>query len=290
VDTADGKARYPAEYGRALPFSARSGARSLSMTAVDFFSFVGSLARHSEDAILPFFRTSLAAQDKSAGGAFDPVTEADRAAEVAIRRLIAASFPSHGIIGEEFGNERIDAEYVWVIDPIDGTKAFICGLPLWGTLIGLLHQGRPAYGLMNQPFTRERFSGDGRAAHFEGTGGKRTLRARACGSLSEAVLMTTHPALIPPPHRQRFDEVEARVKLSRYGGDCYAYAMLAAGHVDLVVEAGLKPYDIVALIPIIEGAGGIVTTWTGESAAGGGNIVAAGDRRVHAQALALLNG
>jgi myo-inositol-1(or 4)-monophosphatase len=259
------------------------------MTAIDFASFVETLATHSGDAILPFFRTSLAAHDKSANGDFDPVTEADRAGEVAMRRLINASFPSHGIIGEEFGAERREAEYVWVLDPIDGTKAFLCGLPIWGTLIGLTHNGRPVYGMMNQPFSRERFSGDGKAARYEGPAGRRMLRVRACPSVSEAVISTTHPGMMAPAERQRYDRLETRAKLSRYGGDCYAYAMLAAGHIDLVVESGLNSYDIVAIIPIVEGAGGVITSWSGGDASAGGSIIAAGDKRAHEEALAILN-
>jgi myo-inositol-1(or 4)-monophosphatase len=259
------------------------------MTAVDFASFVEALAAHSGEAILPFFRTSLAALDKSTNGAFDPVTEADRAGEVAMRRMINANFPSHGIIGEEFGAERPDAEYVWVLDPIDGTKAFICGLPIWGTLIGLTRRGRPVYGMMNQPFSRERFSGDGQVSRYVGPAGPRVLRVRDCQSVSAAVISTTHPGMMPADDRRRFEKLEAAAKLSRYGGDCYAYAMLAAGHVDLVVESGLKPYDIVAIIPIIEGAGGVVTSWSGGDASGGGTVIAASDRRVHKEALAILN-
>jgi myo-inositol-1(or 4)-monophosphatase len=277
------------------------------MTAVDFEKFVERLADASGEAILPFFRTSLAAEDKAHGGAFDPVTEADRAAEIAMRRLIERTFPSHGIIGEEFGNVRADAEYVWVLDPIDGTKSFICGLPLWGTLIGLEHHGRPCYGLMHQPFTRERFSGDGEAAYWRGPARRhapepawkakdaageerRKLTTRDCASLKEATLMTTSPKLIDERLRDAFFRVEAETRLSRYGGDCYAYCALAAGHVDLVIETNLNPYDIVALIPIVEGAGGIVTTWDGGSAAEGGAIVAAGDRRIHEAAMRMLAG
>jgi len=274
------------------------------MTAVDFEKFVERLADASGEAILPFFRTSLAAEDKAHGGVFDPVTEADRAAEIAMRRLIEAAFPDHGIIGEEFGAARVDAEYVWVLDPIDGTKSFICGLPLWGTLIGLEHCGRPCYGLMHQPFTRERFSGDGEAAFWRGPARRRhsesnwkaqpaveerrKLQTRPCASLAEATLMTTSPKLIDESLRDAFFRVEAQTRLSRYGGDCYAYCALAAGHVDLVIETNLNPYDIVALIPIVEGAGGIVTTWDGGSAAQGGAIVAAGDRRAHEAAMAML--
>jgi len=266
------------------------------VTAVDFERFVEQLADASAEAILPFFRTAIAAEDKASGGAFDPVTEADRGAENAMRRLIEEAFPGHGIIGEEFGSRRSDAEYVWVLDPIDGTKSFICGFPTWGTLIGLAHLGAPVYGLMNQPFTRERFSGDGRASFWRGParhgGGieKRPLKTRACADLAHAMMMTTSPLLIDENLRENFHRVERQVRLSRYGGDCYSYCALAAGHVDLVIETSLNPYDIVALIPIVEGAGGVVTTWTGESAAQGGAIIAAGDPRVHEAAMALLAG
>jgi myo-inositol-1(or 4)-monophosphatase len=264
------------------------------MTAVDFEKFVEQLADASADAILPFFRTALAPEDKARGGAFDPVTEADRAAENAMRRLIERFFPGHGVIGEEFGNRHADAEYVWVLDPIDGTKSFICGFPTWGTLIGLTHNGASVYGLMNQPFTRERFFGDGRAAYWRGPARhgaameKRRLATRSCSSLAHATLMTTSPLLIDEPFHERFRRVEREVRLSRYGGDCYAYCALACGLVDLVIETGLNPYDVVALIPIIQGAGGVITTWSGENAENGGAIVAAGDERLHAAALALL--
>ena len=267
------------------------------MTAVDFAKFVERLADVSGEAIMPFFRTLIAADDKAHGGAFDPVTEADRAAELAMRRLIETTFPGHGIIGEEFGARDGDAEYVWVLDPIDGTKSFISGFPTWGTLIGLMHRGRPCYGLMHQPFTRERFHGDCEAAFWRGParGGKagedrRKLAARPCPKLSQATLMTTSPLLIDDARLDDFRRVEREVRLSRYGGDCYAYCALAAGHVDLVIETNLNPYDIVALIPIIEGAGGVVSTWSGEDAAQGGAIVAAGDAALHEAALRLLGG
>lgn len=264
------------------------------MTAVDFLPFVDRLAQVSGEALMPFFRAAFTVEDKSAGGAFDPVTEADRAAEAAMRKLIGEAFPHHGVIGEEFGVEGQGSEYVWVLDPIDGTKSFISGLPLWGTLIGLLHRGAPCYGLMHQPFTRERFYGDGKAAHWTGRGpngdkSSRRLLTRACPDLGRATLMTTSPKLIPAPLRPRYEALEAKTRLARYGGDCYAYCMLAAGHIDLVVEAGLNAYDIVALIPIVRGAGGIVTTWDGGDPSKGGAIVAAGDRRIHQQALEALS-
>ena len=252
------------------------------MAPVDVSAFVLDLATLSGRAILPFFRTPMAAHDKSAGGAFDPVTEADRAAEVAMRRHIVATFPDHGIVGEEFGSQREDAEFVWVLDPIDGTRAFVSGLPLWGTLIGLLSSGRAAYGMMHQPFIGEHFFGDGGSAGYRGPHGARRLRTRRCGSLAEATLSTTSPKLFGAHEIESYDRVEREVRLTRYGCDCYAYCMLAAGHVDVVVEAGLKPYDIVALVPIIEGAGGVVTTWDGGRPEAGGAIVACGDPRLHA--------
>lgn len=258
------------------------------MTVIDFSAFLDRLAAASGETILPFFRTSLGVENKNAGHDLDPVTEADRAAEAVMRRLIKANFPKHGIIGEEFGNETPDAEYVWVLDPIDGTKSFISGLPIWGTLIALMHHGVPAFGMMHQPYIGERFVGDGGAASYTGPSGERKLAVRRCASLAEATLFTTSPRLMNEADRKAFEKVERVVRLSRYGGDCYAYCMLAAGHLDLVIETELKPYDIAALVPIITGAGGVVTTWDGKPPQHGGRIVAAGDPRVHAAALKML--
>lgn len=258
------------------------------MTVIDFSAFIEQLATASGETILPFFRTSLGVENKKTGQDFDPVTEADRAAEAAMRRLITSNFPQHGIVGEEFGSERPDAEYVWVLDPIDGTKSFIGGFPVWGTLIALLHNGRPAFGMMHQPYIRERFTGDNGAARYRGPSGERRLSVRRCATLNEATLYTTTPLLMNDAERDLFGRVEKNVRLSRYGGDCYAYCMLAAGHVDLVIEAGLKAYDIAALVPIVTGAGGIVTTWDGGPAHNGGNIIAASDPRVHEAAMKLL--
>jgi histidinol phosphatase-like enzyme (inositol monophosphatase family) len=259
------------------------------MGAVDFAAFVDQLAKAAGDAILPFFRTAIAVENKKLKGTFDPVTAADRAAETVMRGLIRKHFPAHGIVGEEFEDVKSDAPYVWVLDPIDGTKSFIAGMPVWGTLIGLCKEGAPVYGMMAQPFIGERFTGDGASAKYRGPAGERKLMTRHCASLNDALLFTTSPHLFKPEERARFDAIEQEVRLSRFGGDCYAYCMVAAGYVDLVVEAGLDAYDIVPLIPIIEGAGGVVTNWQGESAANGGRIVAAGDRRVHEAALKLLN-
>ena len=257
------------------------------MTAIDFASFVDHLAGASGETILPFFRTALAVDNKKTGG-FDPVTAADRAAEQAMRALIRQNFPDHGVVGEEYGAEHTDAEYVWVLDPIDGTKSFITGMVAWGTLIGLMRFGEPVFGMMNQPFTGEKFSGDGGAANYRGPAGSRDLHVRACASLEGAILSTTSPLLMNGSDRAAFGRVENKVKLSRYGGDCYAYCMLAAGLIDLIVETEIKPYDIVPLIPVITGAGGIVTTWEKGPAQDGGRIVAAGDARVHAAALEML--
>jgi myo-inositol-1(or 4)-monophosphatase len=259
------------------------------MTAIDFEAFVDELAAVSGETIRPFFRSALGVENKSRSGGFDPVTAADRAAESAMRALIRRTFPEHGIVGEELGADRPDAEYVWVLDPIDGTKSFICGLPAWGTLIALTRNGVPIYGMMHQPFTREHFSGDGRGARYRGPAGDRALRVRPCAALGDAIMLTTSPLLMNEADRQAFRRVEKDVRLSRYGGDCYAYCVLAAGHVDLLIETELKPHDVLALIPIIEGAGGIMTTWDNGRPHNGGRIIAAGDKRVHEHAMALLN-
>ena len=263
------------------------------MAAVDFAAFVDRLGDAATDTILPFFRTAIGTEDKNKGGRFDPVTEADRAAEVAMRRMIERQFPEHGIIGEEFGTKNPEAEFVWVLDPIDGTKAFISGLPTWGVLIGLLHRGRPCYGMMVQPFTQERFVGDGTKAQWRGTGlglsrGIRRLTARKCATLKDYNLMTSSPLLYTEDKLEALRRLESEARLTRYGVDCYAFAMLAAGHVDCVVEAAVQAYDVVALIPIVEGAGGILTDWKGGNASKGGDVVACGDRRLHEEVLARL--
>ena len=258
------------------------------MTAVDFAAFVDRLADISGDAIRPFFRTALSVDNKNHGGAFDPVTAADRAAEQAMRAIIRENFPDHGVIGEEFGADRPESDHVWVLDPIDGTKSFISGMPAWGTLIALTKGGAPVYGMMHQPFIRERFFGDGKISRYRGPAGERRLAARACERLEDAVLFTTSPLLMNATDRAKFEKVERAARISRYGGDCYAYCMIAAGQIDLVIETEIKPYDIAALIPIITGAGGIVTTWEGKPASNGGRIIAAGDRRLHEAAMKTL--
>ncbi|MGO4834279.1 histidinol-phosphatase, partial [Rhizobiaceae sp. 2RAB30] len=220
---------------------------------------------------------------------FDPVTEADREAEKAIRALIGSEFPEHGILGEEFGAQNSDARHVWVIDPIDGTRSFISGIPLWGTLVGLTEGGDAVAGMMSQPFIGELFYAAGNGAFYEGPRGASRLATRPTAALSDATLCTTTPALFGAADRAGFDRLESRVRLSRYGTDCYAYCMLAAGQIDLVVETGLQPYDIVALIPIIEQAGGMITDWDGGPAEQGGRIIAAANAGLHAAAMDVLH-
>jgi len=206
-----------------------------------------------------------------------------------MRRLIVAECPGHGIHGEELGQERLDAEWVWVLDPIDGTKAFISGLPIFGCLIALCRNGRPVLGVIDQPITRERWIG---AAGVPSTLNGAPVRVRACAGLAAATMLTTAPDMMDGPAAEPYERLRSAVKLSRFGGDCYAYAMLASGHVDLVVERKLKPFDYAALVPVIEQAGGRISDWTGKALdlASDGQVVAAGDARVHAAALAMLRG
>jgi len=248
--------------------------------------FLRRLAAVAAAETLPRFRQNGSVTNKEATG-FDPVTEADREAERALRAVLKARFPDHGILGEEWGSENLDRRHVWVIDPVDGTRAFIAGLPTWGTLIGLLDRGDAVAGLMAQPFTGELFFAVGGRGVYEGPGGPRPLAARNTVRLADATLCTTSPALFGAA-RPAYDRLEASVRLVRYGTDCYAYAMLAAGHVDLVIEAGLQAYDIVGLIPLIEAAGGVVTDWRGGPAEAGGAIAAAATPALHAAALEIL--
>ena len=258
------------------------------MTAIDFSAFVNELATVSGETILPFFRTALSVEDKGRPGSFDPVTAADHAAETAMRTLIRRTFPDHGIIGEEYGRERADAEYVWVLDPIDGTKSFISGMPAWGTLIALLRSGEPVFGMMNQPFTRERFSGDG---------GRRAIAVRpasaTCGCapappLREAVLFTTSPRLMNAADRETFGRVEERraalalwrrlLRLLHAGG-----RPRRSRDRDRAQALRRAPAD-----PDHRRRRRRVTTWEGGAPHAGGRIIAAGDKRVHAAAMETL--
>jgi histidinol phosphatase-like enzyme (inositol monophosphatase family) len=248
-----------------------------------------ALADLAGAVILPHFRTEQAIDHKG-GNLFDPVTAADRDAESAIRAKIAELYPSHGIIGEEFGTQNREADHCWVIDPIDGTRSFILGLPIWGTLIGLTRGDSPLLGLMDQPFTGERFWSGEKESFFRRNGETKAIRARACPSLDQALLATTSTDYFTAEEESRFAALTETVRLRRFGGDCYNYCLLAMGHIDLVAEAGLKPFDILPLIPIIEGAGGVVSDWTGGDPRAGGCILAAGDPRVHAGAVEILSG
>lgn len=253
--------------------------------------FAHSLADTAEDAILPYFRKPITVVNKAQRGAFDPVTAADQSAERAIARALVKRWPDHGLIGEEFGNMHESARLQWAIDPIDGTRAFIMGSPLWGTLIGLLDGQSPVLGVMNQPFTGERFWSSAKKAHVRiGNGRGRRITTRHCPRLADAIVSTTHPDLFATGKElDAFARLKAKARMTRYGGDCYAYCLLAAGFIDVVLEAGLKPFDVIALIPIIERAGGRITTWDGKPATAGGRIVAVGDPRLHEKMLRFLN-
>ena len=257
-----------------------------SLDTTELLAFAHRLADSSRGIIAPMFRRTGVPDDKSGVAAFDPVTEADRAAEQAIRAMIAAAYPDHGIVGEEYGAHAPDASHCWVLDPIDGTRAFMCGMPVWGTLIGLTVHGRPLIGMMDQPFMGERFWGDGASASYRrGGGAVEPMRTRPCERLEDAILAATTPDMFRDGDEARFAALSARVRLTRFGGDCYNYAMLAMGLIDLVVEAQLKSYDIVALVPIIEAAGGRVTTWEAGDPGAGGRIIAAATPALHAAAL-----
>ncbi len=245
------------------------------------------LADSSAAVVRRYFRTALAVDDKADSS---PVTAADREAEQAIRAIIDAERPEDGIYGEEYGTRNLDAEWVWVIDPIDGTKSFITGRPIFGTLIALLHRGSPVLGVIDQPIVNDRWIGVmGRPTLHNG----QPARVRACPpGLSGAILGTTSPDLFPGTTAAGFARIKAGVKTTVYGGDCYTYGLLASGYYDLVVEAGLKLYDFAALAPVVLGAGGIMTDWNGKplDASSDGCVIAAGDARTHREALALLTG
>jgi len=244
--------------------------------SADHIALAHALADAAGTIARRYFRQAIAVDDKAD---LTPVTVADREAEAAMRGLIAAAYPAHGIIGEEEGPLRADAEYVWVLDPIDGTKNFISGIPLFGTLIALTRRGRPVLGVIDQPVLRERWVGaEGQASAMNGA----TVRCRACASLADATLYATSPDMFPGDDAPRFQRLKQRVKLARYGADCYAYAQLASGFIDLVVERDLKPYDYCALVPVIEGAGGRIADWNGRGLDLGsdGRVIACGDPRL----------
>jgi inositol-phosphate phosphatase / L-galactose 1-phosphate phosphatase / histidinol-phosphatase len=250
----------------------------------EFIALAHLLAETARPIVRRYFRTPLLIDDKSDQS---PVTIADRECESAMREILQKAAPDHGIIGEEWGEHHPEAEWVWVLDPIDGTKAFITGKPCFGTLIALTHFGRPVLGIIDQAITDERWIGAaGYGTKLNGAG----IATRPCAKLSHAYAYSTGPELFCPSTRVAWDRIVENVKHARYGADCYAYALLATGFVDLVIESGLKPHDYAALVPVIEGAGGVITDWHGAplTLASDGNVCAAGDARVHAQALDVL--
>jgi inositol-phosphate phosphatase/L-galactose 1-phosphate phosphatase/histidinol-phosphatase len=256
------------------------------MTSVpqSYITLAHELADAAGEIIRGYYRTPVAIVDKSDES---PVTVADRDSEAAMRKIINAKAPGHGIYGEEWGIENPDAEWVWVLDPVDGTKAFISGVPTFGTLIALLHNGVPVLGVINQCISHERWLGvAGQPTRLNG----QEIKVRACPELKQASLFATAPEMFKGSDLTAWETLRAQVKLPRYGADCYAYGLLACGFVDLVVEASLQPYDYCSLVPIVEGAGGIMTDWQGNRLGlkSDGRVVAAGDHTLHAATLKVL--
>jgi inositol-phosphate phosphatase / L-galactose 1-phosphate phosphatase / histidinol-phosphatase len=247
--------------------------------------FALRLADAAGAVVRKYYRAPLEVESKADAS---PVTVADREAEQALRALIRATYPQHGIEGEEFPGERLDAELVWRLDPIDGTKSFVVGRPLFGTLIGLTRAGRPILGVIDQCILGERWLG---VAGEQSTWNGQPIRVRACSGLEQAIMSVTSPQMFRPEERAAVARLESAVRFPIYGGDCYAYGLLAMGSIDLIVEADLDVHDFMALVPVIEGAGGVVTDWRGAvlTPSSDGRIVAAGDRRVHERALKLLS-
>lgn len=258
---------------------------TLARCPAEFLDLAGRLADAAGVVSRRYFRTGIKVIEK---GNSSPVTMADRLAETRMRQMIQRAYPDHGIMGEEHGIDRIDAEYVWVLDPIDGTKSFICGVPLFGTLIALVHRGTPILGIIDQPVIGERWIGAvGRRTIYLG----KRATTRPCESLAEATLFATSPYMFGT-QTAAFESLRTSVKLARYGGDCYAYGQLAAGNIDIVVEGGLQPHDYLAQVTIIEGAGGVLTDWEGRALGlqSGGRICASGDPKLHKHALRKLAG
>lgn len=248
------------------------------------------LADAARPETLRLFRvSSLTADDKTAGTPhFDPVTEADRAAEQAMRAVLAQERPDDGIIGEEFGTKAGTSGLTWVLDPIDGTRGYISGSPTWGVLISVADASGPLFGIIDQPFIGERFCGGFGIAEVDGPMGKHPLATRKSRGFGDATLLSTFPEVGTPAERRAFEKVSEAVRLTRFGMDCYGYALLAAGQVDLVIEAGLQPYDIHAPICVVKAAGGVVSNWQGGAAHHGGQVIAAANPDIHAVALAVL--
>ncbi len=250
-----------------------------------------ALADAARAETLRLFRSPVLRPDNKAGAAgFDPVTEADRASERAMREILAARRPQDAILGEEYGPKAGSSGLTWVLDPIDGTRAFIAGAPVWGVLIAVNDDSGPRYGMIDQPYIGERFEGGFGMSRLSGPRGQMQLRTRDGVALPEATLLTTFPEVGSADEQAAFRRVADRVRLTRYGLDCYGYAMLAMGQVDLVIEAGLQPYDIAGPMAVVQAAGGVVSDWQGGPAHGGGRVIAAGSAELHRAAVALLNG
>jgi len=258
----------------------------------DFLDFAQRTAEAAGAAILPHFRVALDVEDKGGVKGYDPVTAADHAAEAVIRAAIARAYPGHGIRGEEHGWQKGASNYTWVIDPIDGTRSFILGQMHWATLIALHDGERIVVGVAHQPFVNESFvSIAGGTPEWRRGGERRTLKTRPCRAIAEATVACTDPKMFETAdERAAFDRVADRARLTRWGGDCYLYCLLAMGLIDVVIESSLHAYDVQALIPIVEAAGGAMTTWAGTSCDEGGSVVACGDRALHRQVLKLLAG
>lgn len=262
----------------------------MSVTASQLEEFVGfaeRTVRLAGAATLPYFRSSVHVENKLQDG-FDPVTEADKAVETIIRDALTAAYPSHGVLGEEFGHQSGNG-LTWVIDPIDGTRAFMSGMLHWGVLLGLFDGVDPVVGAMYQPYVDECFVGDGRQAWFSRAGERRFLQTSSCDEVSMATLATTDPRYFNGADLAGFHSLQHHARQTRLGGDCYVHAMVAMGTVDLGTDATLNPYDIQALIPIIRGAGGVVTTYDGGNPALGGTVLASANDTLHRQALDLLS-
>jgi len=255
----------------------------------DFKRVGHALADAARRETLRHFRArGLGADNKDAAG-FDPVTIADRAAEAAMRAVLAQERPDDGILGEEEGAKPGTSGLTWVLDPIDGTRGYISGTPTWGVLIALQDASGPIYGIIDQPYISERFEGGFDVARCVGPMGETALGVSGAGTLAEATILTTFPEVGSAAEARAFHAVAKQCKLTRYGMDCYAYALLAAGHVDLVIEAGLNAYDVAAPIAVVQAAGGIVTDWTGQPAHAGGRIIAAATPKLHAAALRVIS-
>jgi myo-inositol-1(or 4)-monophosphatase len=256
----------------------------------EWADFAKGLAAAAGRTILPLFRQPGLVHNKQDGG-FDPVTEADKSAEQVMRHMIEKAYPDHGITGEELPQKPASSEFVWILDPIDGTRSFICGMPTWTTLIALTRSGKAILGVVNQPYVQEMFIGGPFGSWTERASSRRRLQVRSGAELHDAILTTVAPEIYKTEKQKRvLRELRRRVRMTRFGGDAYFFAMLASGFVDIAMDADLATYDVAALVPIIEGAGGLITTWNGSDATAGGDIIAAASQELHHAALEIIRG